>query len=88
MKTTKYSRNDIIKFFAFCALLFSAIVWLLNAFNIKLGILMFAKDVILLIAISLPAYSFAKSLGKTWVVLFWIITVVFAVALVLGTKII
>jgi hypothetical protein len=88
MKTTKYSRNDVIKFFAFCALLFSAIIWLLNALNIRIGILMFVKDVIMLIAISLPAYSFSKSLGKKWVVLFWVITVVFAVALVFGSDII
>ena len=81
---SKYSKNDLTKLLAFCVMILAAIILLLNAIGIKLGILMFVKDAAILAAISLPAYAFAKSLGKTWVIIFWVIFVVFAVGLVWG----
>ena len=85
MKSNRYSKNDLTKLLAFCALLFSAVIWLIRAIGIESNILMFIKDAIVLSAISLPAYAFAKSLSKTWVIIFWIIFILFVIALVFGS---
>lgn len=82
---SKYSKNDLTKLLAFCALILSAVIWILLAINIKPNYLIFIKDAILLLAISIPAYAFAKSLGKTWKIIFWIIFIVFVVALIFGS---
>lgn len=85
MKKSKYSRNDLTKLFAFCALILAAVIWLLAAVGVRITVLTFIKDIALLLAITLPAYSFAKSLGKTWVIVFWVIFIIFSVALVFGS---
>lgn len=83
--TSKYSKNDIIKLMAFCALMLSAVIWLLTAIGIRSYILVFIKDAVLLTAIALPAYSFAKSLSKTFVIIFWIVLLICIIALVFGS---
>jgi hypothetical protein len=84
----KYSGNDLARICAFVALMLSAILWVILAIpgidgNVK-GTLSFVKDIALLIAIAIPAYKFAKSLGKTWVIVYWVVMVVAIVFLVLG----
>ncbi|NLK17637.1 MAG: hypothetical protein GX304_03820 [Clostridiales bacterium] len=89
---TNYSRNDLTKIFAFCALILSAIIWVLVAPGIITGtfldVLIFIKDVALLIAIAIPALSFAKSMSNTWVIVIWVIIIASAVSLIIGNFII
>lgn len=83
--TKKFTRNDVTKILAFCALLLAAIIWVLAAFKVNYSILTLIKDSVLLSAISLPAYSFAKSLGRFFIFIFWIIFIIFVVALILSS---
>lgn len=89
---TNYSRNDMTKIFAFCALILSAIIWVLVALGVITGtflsVLVFIKDVALLIAISIPALAFAKSMSKTWALITWIIIIAAAVSLIFGNFVI
>lgn len=85
MATKRYTKNDLTKILAFAALLLAAVIWALSAFGVKNYILAFIKDAALLAAISLPAHSFAKSIGRIWVIIFWVIFSVFAISLVLGS---
>ncbi|MDD4003385.1 MAG: hypothetical protein PHE12_04235, partial [Clostridia bacterium] len=49
------------------------------------GILHFIKDAALLIAIAIPAHDFAKRLGKAWEIIYFVILILLAVSLLLGS---
>ena len=48
------------------------------------SILTIIKDIALLIGISFGAYAFARSQGKTWVIIFWVAFALYVVSSILG----
>jgi len=87
-----YSRNDLTKIFAFCALILSAVIWVLVALGVITGtfldVLVFIKDAALLIAIAIPSLAFARSMSNTWVIICWVIIIAAAVSLIVGNFVI
>lgn len=92
MPLKKYSRNDLTKILAFAALFVAGLIWLLSAIlgrdNAVVPLLIIIKDVSLLAAIAIPAYSFVNPMGKTWRVIYYILLAVAIVSLIFGSGII
>ncbi|MDR0697358.1 MAG: hypothetical protein LBF68_07520 [Christensenellaceae bacterium] len=77
-KTKSASKSQILQICAFITLILAAIIWILSAFGILGGAaaaMMFIKDLLILFTISLAAHPFAKSLGQTWYIIYWVIVV-------------
>jgi hypothetical protein len=81
-------RNKIIKLASFIALLLAAAIILLSALNIFnaafLSIVIFIKDVALLVGIAFAAYAFVKSINKkAWYIVYWISLIIYILGAVL-----
>ncbi|MDR0752371.1 MAG: hypothetical protein LBF12_07340 [Christensenellaceae bacterium] len=77
-KSKAISKNQIVAFSAFITLILTAILWLLYGFGLLGGAamaLLFIKDLFLLFTIALAAHNFAKGLGQTWYIIYWVIVV-------------
>lgn len=91
-KTEGAAKRDIAKFCAFWALCIASVLFLvqliLNVVNVDLGsfanLLSIIAAIMLGIAISFPAYSYACSKGKVWKILCIIFLVMYFVLAICG----
>ncbi len=92
-RTERAARNDLVRICCYVALILAALLIFVNNLLPLIGvnvtgslfsILTIIKDIALLIGISFGAYAFARSQGKTWVIIFWVAFALYVVSSILG----
>ncbi len=92
-RTEGAARNDLIRICCFIALLLAAVLIFINNLlplcGVELGgpilrALTLVKDLALLIGIIFGAFAFARSKGKTWIIIFWIAVALYVASVILG----
>ena len=78
------TKNDIVRWASFIALLIVAVLFIINAFKADSWILNFIKDVAVVVAVGLSAHNLAKSLGQVWYIVYWCAIVLCVVGLIIG----
>lgn len=88
MATKKgYSKNSIIGFLCFGALVLSTICFILSACGISASIFTLIASIALIIAVVWGGWGFAKTLSKTWRIVYIVLAVIAVVASVFGSGI-
>ena len=92
-RTERAAKNDFIKICCYVALILAALLIFINNFLPLIGIevkgpffavLGLIKDIALLLGIVFGAFAFARSQGKTWVIIFWIALVLYVASVIMG----
>lgn len=84
-KKSGYSKGNIISILCFAALIISTVCFILQACGVGAGILSLIANICLIIAVVWSGWSFAKSLGKTWKIVYIVLAVIAVVATVFGS---
>lgn len=84
-KKSGYSKGNIISILCFAALIISTVCFILQACNIGAGVLTLISSICLIIAVVWSGWGFAKSLGKTWRIVYLVLAVIAIVATVFGS---
>lgn len=85
MAKKKSNTNNVLGLLAFFAIIIKAVSYYLGLFNLNfLGTLVLIADIILTGTALLVAWSYAKTCGKSWRILYFIILALVLVGYVLG----
>ena len=71
------------------AALLLAITKIFGFFNVNVGgtvmsVLSLIQEIAMLVGIAFGAYAFARSKGKTWVIIYWVALIIYIAAAILG----
>ncbi len=86
-RTEAAAKRSLVKLCAFIALFLSAVIFVFGGLfaGSKAGtILDLIAKIALLIGIAFPAYDYARSLNKTWKIIYWIALVIYILGCTFG----
>ncbi len=87
------NNKEMLPFFSFVALVFIALLVLVNSILPHIGIIIdglvfriisLIKDVLVLFVVGALAYTFIKPKTKAWVITYWVSIIIFVAALVIS----
>lgn len=92
-RTEGAARRDLIKLCCYIALILAAVLIFINNLLPLVGVnvdgplfnvLRLVKDIALLIGIVFGAFTFARSAGKVWTIIFWVAVVLYVASTIMG----
>ena len=78
-------KGNTISVLCFISLVASSVCFILQACGVGTGILGVVANICLLIAVIWSGMGFARSLGRTWYIVYWVFAVIAIVATLFGT---
>ena len=79
------SKGNAISVLCFISLVASSVCFILQACGVGTGLLGTIANICLLVAVIWSGVGFAKSLGKTWYIIYWVFAVIAIIATLFGT---